>query len=87
MTSGTEGKEMKQTGKRNEIFLATKFGLTADPNRSVRGDPEYVRQQMEKSLSRLGVDYVDLYYFHRCGLAINMARGLAVLTHFMPFKG
>jgi len=59
------GNWFKRTGKRNDIFLATKFGSTFDPNRMVNGSPEYVKQSIEKSLRRLGVDYVDLYYLHR----------------------
>ncbi|KAI0072151.1 Aldo/keto reductase [Panus rudis PR-1116 ss-1] len=60
------GKWFKKTGKRNEIFLATKFGLGANiPGRVVRADPEYVHEAFNKSLSRLGVDHVDLYYLHR----------------------
>lgn len=60
------GKWFKSTGKRNEIFLATKFGLASDiPGRLVCGDPEYVPNALEKSLNRLGVDHVDLYYLHR----------------------
>ncbi|KAF9260386.1 Aldo/keto reductase [Marasmius fiardii PR-910] len=58
------GKWFKRTGKRNEIFLASKFGYT--PNfASVRGDPEYVKQQCVKSLERLGVEQIDIYYVHR----------------------
>ncbi|KAL0072845.1 Aldo-keto reductase str7 [Marasmius tenuissimus] len=49
--------------KRSKIFLATKFGARFDgPS---RGDPQYVKEQFQKSLDRLGVDYVDLYYQHR----------------------
>lgn len=33
-----------------------------------RGDPDYVKEQCKLSLWRLGVDYIDLYYLHRCGL-------------------
>ncbi|KAF9566055.1 Aldo/keto reductase [Agrocybe pediades] len=56
------GKWFKRTGKRNEIFLATKFGITPNgPN----GKPEYVRSAVEKSLKRLGIDQIDLYYLHR----------------------
>ncbi|KAJ7675441.1 NADP-dependent oxidoreductase domain-containing protein [Mycena rosella] len=56
------GKWFKRTGKRNEIFLATKFGSTRSGPRS---DPEFVKEQVATSLSRLGVDYIDLYYQHR----------------------
>ena len=55
-------------GRRQEVVLATKFGLvrTADPNaRHVDGRPEYVRSACEASLRRLGVDHIDLYYQHR----------------------
>jgi len=56
-------------GRRNEVFLATKFGILRDPNDpSVRGfdsRPEYVRRAIEGSLTRLGVDTIDLYYQHR----------------------
>ena len=55
-------------GRRDEIVLATKFGIvrTADPlKRSINGKPEYVRSACEASLGRLGVDYIDLYYQHR----------------------
>ena len=51
----------KRTGKRNEIFLATKFGITPT---GADGRPEYVRSSVEKSLKRLGVDQIDLYYLH-----------------------
>jgi aryl-alcohol dehydrogenase-like predicted oxidoreductase len=55
-------------GKREGIYLATKFGLvrSSDPHaRGVNGRPEYVRQSVEGSLKRLETDYLDLYYQHR----------------------
>jgi aryl-alcohol dehydrogenase-like predicted oxidoreductase len=56
-------------GKRNRVFLATKFGIVRDPGdaaaRGVNGRPEYVRQAVDASLRRLGVDTIDLYYQHR----------------------
>jgi len=56
-------------GRRNEIILATKFGIVRDPKnphaRGVNGSPEYVRKSCEASLQRLGTDYIDLYYQHR----------------------
>ena len=55
--------------RRNEVFLATKFGILRDPkDPSVRGfdsRPEYVRNAVEGSLRRLGVATIDLYYQHR----------------------
>ncbi|EIN13063.1 Aldo/keto reductase [Punctularia strigosozonata HHB-11173 SS5] len=60
------GKWFQKTGKRKDIFLATKFGIVRDePGRIVNGTPEYAKKAIEKSLKRLGVDYVDLYYLHR----------------------
>jgi len=57
------------TGRRDEAVVATKFGIVRDPGyperRSVNGRPEYVRQSCDGSLSRLGVDHIDLYYQHR----------------------
>lgn len=56
-------------GRRDEVVLATKFGIVLDPAqptyRGVRGDPDYVRQACDASLARLGVDHIDLYYQHR----------------------
>lgn len=48
--------------------MATKFANYVDPKtgeRSVRNEPEYIQQACDKSLSRLGIDYIDLYYCHR----------------------
>ncbi|RMZ87075.1 hypothetical protein DV736_g5700, partial [Chaetothyriales sp. CBS 134916] len=66
------GKWFKQNpDKRDQIFLATKFGHFNDPKtgeRRVRNEPEYIHQAIEKSLTRLGLPYVDLYYVHRVNL-------------------
>ena len=55
--------------RRDDVFLATKFGIVRDPNdpakRGINGRPEYVRASCEGSLKRLGVDTIDLYYQHR----------------------
>ncbi|WP_458374706.1 aldo/keto reductase [Pseudomonas laurylsulfatiphila] len=56
-------------GKRDQVFLASKFGIVRDPAnpgaRGVNGRPEYIRQSIDGSLKRLGVDTLDLYYQHR----------------------
>jgi aryl-alcohol dehydrogenase-like predicted oxidoreductase len=56
-------------GHRDEVVLATKFGIVRDASdptvRGISGRPEYVRQSCERSLKRLGVEVIDLYYLHR----------------------
>jgi aryl-alcohol dehydrogenase-like predicted oxidoreductase len=56
-------------GRRNQVVIATKFGIVRDPanpqKRGVNGKPEYVRQSCEASLRRLQIDTIDLYYQHR----------------------
>jgi aryl-alcohol dehydrogenase-like predicted oxidoreductase len=61
------GKWFKETGRRDEIFLATKFGNLRDAKGSpiVRGDAAWVKEACAGSLERLGVDVIDLYYQHR----------------------
>ncbi|KAJ2803014.1 hypothetical protein H4R20_003061 [Coemansia guatemalensis] len=63
--------------RRSDVFLCTKFGVTFTTPTSdnvsnfselitgADGSPEYVRKCIEDSLTRLGVDYIDLYYQHR----------------------
>ena len=55
--------------RRDEVILATKFGIVRDPanptRRGTNGKPEYVRSCCEASLRRLGVKTIDLYYQHR----------------------
>ncbi|HET7600953.1 MAG TPA: aldo/keto reductase [Gemmatimonadales bacterium] len=56
-------------GRRDEVVLATKFGIVRDPanpaSRGVNGRPDYIRRACDGSLQRLGVDHIDLYYQHR----------------------
>jgi aryl-alcohol dehydrogenase-like predicted oxidoreductase len=56
-------------GRRDQIVLATKFGIVRDPAnpalRGVNGKPDYIRRSCEGSLRRLGVERIDLYYQHR----------------------
>jgi aryl-alcohol dehydrogenase-like predicted oxidoreductase len=54
--------------RRDEVQLATKFGIDrsgGDAKRVIRGEAGYVKQSCESSLTRLGVDTIDLYYLHR----------------------
>ncbi len=54
--------------RREDVVVATKFGIVRgdEPtDRSVSGRPEYVREAIDASLSRLGTDHIDLLYQHR----------------------
>jgi aryl-alcohol dehydrogenase-like predicted oxidoreductase len=54
--------------RREEVVLATKFGSVRSPEGAflgINGTPEYVHAACDASLTRLGVDHIDLYYQHR----------------------
>jgi aryl-alcohol dehydrogenase-like predicted oxidoreductase len=54
--------------RRDKVVLATKFAVVRGEDgsfRGVSGRPEYVKEACDKSLARLGVDTIDLYYQHR----------------------
>jgi aryl-alcohol dehydrogenase-like predicted oxidoreductase len=54
--------------RREEVVLATKFGTVRSPDGAflgINGTPEYVHAACDASLTRLGVDHIDLYYQHR----------------------
>ena len=61
------GKAIK--GRRDQVTIATKFGIVRKPNnpsaRRVNGKRNYVRKSCEGSLKRLGIETIDLYYQHR----------------------
>jgi aryl-alcohol dehydrogenase-like predicted oxidoreductase len=54
-------------GRREDYIVATKFGQVrrADGAMDVDGRPEYVAEACDRSLERLGIDHIDLYYQHR----------------------
>ncbi|KAL1736758.1 NADP-dependent oxidoreductase domain-containing protein [Schizophyllum commune] len=66
-----EARRLAKTGKRKDIFLATKFGFVKRPahakpgEKLLDGSPKYVHEAVERSLMKLGTDYIDLYYLHR----------------------
>ncbi len=67
--------------KRADIFLATKFAMVmTGSDMSFRSDPEYVHQACEKSLKRLGVEYIDLFYCHRVDQKTPIEKTTAALA-------
>jgi aryl-alcohol dehydrogenase-like predicted oxidoreductase len=70
-------------GRRDEVILATKFGLIShrnDDKLMVDGHPENIRVAIEGSLRRLGTDHVDLYYQHRIDPAIPIEETIGALS-------
>ncbi len=75
------GKAIK--GHRNQVVLATKFGLvrTSDPTYlGINGRPEYVRSACDASLKRLGVDHIDLYYQHRVDVEVPIEETVGAMS-------
>jgi aryl-alcohol dehydrogenase-like predicted oxidoreductase len=74
-------------GKRDAVFLATKFGIIRDPadpkKRTINGRPEYVRSACEASLKRLGVDHIDLYYQHRVDTSTPIEETIGAMTEMI----
>ncbi len=52
-------------GRREQVVLATKFGMDMGDGKGPRGSRAYIRQAVEASLRRLGTDVIDLYWYHR----------------------
>jgi hypothetical protein len=64
-THSTRGTyRLKKSGNRDKVCIATKFAIDQQTGQ-IRGDPEFVREQWERSAKRLGVDCIDLFYQHR----------------------
>ncbi|EOO01251.1 putative aldo-keto reductase putative protein [Phaeoacremonium minimum UCRPA7] len=67
--------------KRKDIFLATKFAERGivDGKPRIDSTPDYCREAIEKSLKRLGLPYVDLYYIHRFDRVTPVEKTMAVM--------
>ncbi|KAL7929159.1 NADP-dependent oxidoreductase domain-containing protein [Trichoderma chlorosporum] len=59
------GKWLQRSGHRSDVFIATKFGQSKEGIHAIRSDPEYVHSACERSLQRLGLKQIDLFYCHR----------------------
>ena len=82
----TIGKWFADTGRRSEIFLATKFGgrdfRPNAPNRmKPNSKPSYIVHQLENSLKNLQTDHIDLYYQHRVDPEVPIEGELVAADH------
>ncbi len=85
--SGGESEEIvgkALRGRRDDVVLATKFGLPMgeDPNRA-GASPRWIKQEVENSLRRLGTDHLDLYQLHRPDPATDLEETLSALTELV----
>jgi aryl-alcohol dehydrogenase-like predicted oxidoreductase len=65
--------------RRDDVIIATKFGMVVDENRK-GAHPDYVKQACEDSLRRLGTDYIDLYQLHTPDDTVPIADTLGALN-------
>ncbi|HEY9721360.1 MAG TPA: aldo/keto reductase [Oscillatoriaceae cyanobacterium] len=73
-------------GRRDDVVLATKFGILHDAqgrNIGVCGKPEYARESCDASLERLGVDHIDLYYLHRIDPAVPIEETIGAMAELV----
>jgi len=73
-------------GKRDKVFLATKFGNERGEDGSflgVNGKPDYVRTACEGSLKRLKVDTIDLYYQHRVDKTVPIEETVGAMAQLV----
>ncbi len=64
---------------RQQLILATKFGFLPSET-GLNGRPEYVKKACDASLSRLGTDYIDLYYLHRIDPQVPLAETVGAMA-------
>jgi aryl-alcohol dehydrogenase-like predicted oxidoreductase len=75
--------------RRDEVTLATKFGIVGNPaDRAAgkpgsRGDAAFVRQSIDESLGRLQTDVVDLYYMHRRDLTVPIEETVGAMAELV----
>ena len=78
--------------KRNQIFIATKFGFRLRNEKGsvfgggesyVDGSPAYVRQAVEKSLRRLKIETIDLYYAHRIDPSVPVEETVGAMAELV----
>ncbi|MGR3885659.1 aldo/keto reductase [Pseudomonas sp. 1152_12] len=74
-------------GKREHVFLASKFGFVRDPSnpasRAVNGRPEYIRTAIDGTLKRLGIETLDLYYQHRVDPEVAIEESVGAMAELV----
>ena len=68
-------------GRRESVFLATKYGITRTPEGVLKIDnrPESIRASVDASLQRLGIERIDLFYLHRIDASVPIEESVGAL--------
>ena len=74
-------------GKRDQVFLASKFGFVRDANdpaaRGLNGSPEYIRSAIDGTLKRLKIETLDLYYQHRIDPQVPVEESVGAMAELV----
>ena len=70
-------------GRRDEVVIATKFGAAIPGVVAAHGDPESVRRSCDASLSRLGIECIDLYYQHRVDFTVPVEETFGAMAELV----
>ena len=70
-------------GRRDQVVLATKFGMNMDDGRGPRGSRDYIRHAVEASLRRLRTDTIDYYWYHEPDTVTPIAETLETLDELV----
>jgi len=70
-------------GRRDQVVLATKFGMDMGDGKGPRGSPDYIREAVEASLRRLRTDVIDLYWYHQPDGVTPIAETLEALDELV----
>ena len=77
------GDWLKKRGGENPFTIATKCGITRDPDQRLNNTREHMTQALDDSLSRLGVEAIDLYYVHRRDTRFEIEEVTQTLSGFV----
>ena len=73
-------------GRRDEAVVATKFGINRTPSGEflgINGRPEYVRMACDRSLQKLGIDTIDLYFQHRVDRSVPIEETVGAMAELV----
>lgn len=77
------GKWFKRTGKRDEVFLASKFGFVLHPGdtrHTIDSSGEYCKKACVTSMQKMGVDHLDLFYMHRANSDVPIEQTMRAMA-------